>query len=141
MMEFTTPPSYGETVVTVGSVVKNDKVLFTGASPDTKAEHTDVKGDPENDWPEPGAVRFTWQGKTADDKQGKAVLEGSLGTRTDRVDVMGELPKFVKAIVAGAAGTKPYIYQYVPKMTLKLDIGGEVVEEEGQLFMEATFIS
>ncbi|KAF2488229.1 survival factor 1 [Neohortaea acidophila] len=141
MMEFTTPPSYGETVVTVGSVVKKDKVLFTGASPNTKAEHTDVKGDPENDWPEPGAVRFTWQGKTADDKQGKAVLEGSLGTRTDRVDVMGELPKFVKAIVAGAAGTKPYIYQYVPKMTLKLDIGGEVVEEEGQLFMEATFIS
>ena len=139
-MNFTTPPSYGETAVTVGGVVKDDKILFTGASPDTKPEHTEVKGDPDNDWPEPGAVRFTWQGKTDDGKDAKATLEDDI-TRIDRVDVMGELPKFVKQIVAGAAGTKPYIYQYAPKLKLKLNIGGEEVEEEGQLFMEATFIS
>jgi hypothetical protein len=140
-MNYTTPPSYGETQVTVGGVTKNGQLLFTGASPDTKFEHTEVKGDPDNDWPEPSAVRFTWVGKTSDGKDAKAVLEGSLGQRSDRMDVMGELPKFVKQIVAGASGTKPYIYQFTPKMTLKLDIGGEVVEEEGQLFTEATFIS
>ena len=139
-MNFTTPPSYGETSVTVGGVIKQNQILFTGASPETKVEHTEVKGDPENDWPEPGAVRFTWQGKTSDGKDAKAILEGDL-QRTDRVDVMGELPKFVKQIVAGASGAKPYIYQYIPKLKLKLDIAGEEVEEEGQLFMEATFIS
>ena len=139
-MNYTTPPSYGETQVTVGCIVKDNQILFTGASPDTKFEHTEVKGDPENDWPEPGAVRFTWEGKTGDGKDGKAVLEGSL-ERSDRVDVMGEVPTFVKQIVAGTAGTKPYIYQYTPKLKLKVSVGGEEVEEEGQLFMESTFIS
>ena len=139
-MNFTTPPSYGETVVTIGGVAKEGEMLFAGASPDTIVEHTEVKGDPDNSWPEPGAVRFTWQGKTSDGKEAKAVLEGEI-PRVDRVDVMGELPKFVKQIVAGAAGTKPYIYQYTPKLKLKLDVGGEEIEEEGQLFMEATFIS
>lgn len=139
-MEYTTPPSYGETVVTVGCLIKDDKIIFTGSSPNTKAEHTEIKDDPDSEWPEPSAVRFTWSGKSSDGKEGKALLEGPI-QRTDRIDVMGEVPKFVKQIVAGAAGTKPYIYQYTPKMKLKLDVGGEQAEEEGQLFMEATFIS
>lgn len=33
------------------------------------------------------------------------------------------------------------ILQYTPKMTLKLKIGDEEITEEGQLFMEATFIT
>ena len=140
-MNYSTPPSYGETSVSVGAIIKGDQILFTGASPETKVEHTEVKGDPENDWPEPSSAAFTWVGKTSDGKDAKAVLEGNLGQRTDRVDVMGEVPKFVKQIVAGAAGTKPYIYQFTPKLKLKLNIGGDEVEEEGQLFMEATFIS
>ncbi|KAK5165480.1 uncharacterized protein LTR77_009009 [Saxophila tyrrhenica] len=141
LMNYTTPPSYGETPVTVGSVTKDGQILFTGASPDTKPEHTETRSDPDSDWPEPAAVRFTWVGKTADGKDAKAVIEGSLGERADRIDVMGELPKFVKSIVQGASGVKAYIYQYTPKMTLKLDVGGEVTEEEGLLFSEATFIS
>lgn len=141
MMNYTTPPSYGETSVTVGIVSKNGEIVFTGASPDTKIEHTEIEGDPESDWPAPAALRCSWTGKTSDGKDAKAILEGSLGKRADRIDVMGELPKFVKSIVQGASGVKAYIYQYTPKMKLKLDIGGEQVEEEGQLFMEATFIS
>jgi len=141
MMEYTTPPSYGETVVNVGALVKDGEIIFAGASPAIKAEHTEIKGDPENSWPEPGAAAFTWTGKTKDGQDAYAEVKGSLGTRTDRVDVMGELPKFVKQIVAGAAGTKPYIYQYCPKLPLKIKIGGEEMEEAGQLFMEATFIS
>lgn len=140
LMNYKTPPSYGQSQVTVGCVVKEGRVLFTGASPGTKVEHTEVKGDPENDWPEPGAVKFTWRGKTRDGKECTALLEGKL-QRSDKVDVMGEVPKFVKQIVAGAAGTKPYIYQYTPKLILKMRIGGEEVEEEGQLFTEATFTS
>lgn len=139
-MNYTTPPSYGETSVTVGSISKDGEIVFTGASPDTKVEHTEIKGDPENDWPAPSAIRVTWVGKTSDGKDAKAVLDSPL-EKVDRIDVMGELPKFVKQIVAGASGTKPYIYQYITTMTLKLEIGGEVIEEEGTLFSEATFIS
>lgn len=105
LMEFTTPPSYGETSVAVGCIATDDGIIYAGASPSTKVEHTQVKGDADNDWPEPGAVKFSWEGADV-----KAELASDL-TRVDRVDVMGELPKFVKQIVAGAAGTKPYIYQ------------------------------
>ncbi|CAG9937024.1 unnamed protein product [Clonostachys rosea f. rosea IK726] len=138
MMEFTTPPSYGETLVNVGGVVKGDGIIIAGC--DNEAKHLKAKQDSENDWPEPSEVRFFWKGTTKDGKDVEAVIEGPLGDRTDRVDVMAEVPGFVKKIVAGAAGTKPYIYQYAPKVTLKVKIGDEVTTEEGQLFSEATFI-
>lgn len=104
-MEYTTPPSYGSTVVNVGGIVVDGRIICAGAS--NSAAHSEIKGDPENDWPEPGAVDFTW----TNGKDVEAELKGSLGERLDRVDVMAEVPKFVKQIVAGAAGTKPYIYQ------------------------------
>lgn len=109
MMEYTTPPSYGSTVVNVGGIVKNDEILCAGSS--NSATHTKIKGDPENDWPEPEAIKGVWGGKTKDGRTVEAVLEGPLDTRLDRVDVMAEVPGFVKNIVAAAAGTKPYIYQ------------------------------
>ncbi|OAA32130.1 survival factor 1 [Moelleriella libera RCEF 2490] len=139
MMEFTTPASYGTTLVNVGGIVKADKLITAGAG--HKATHTKVKNDAVNEWPEPSAVKFEWKGTEKDAKPISAVIENDLGERTDRVDVMAEVPGFVKTIVAAAAGTKPYIYQYAPKVTLNLKVGDEKIAEEGQLFMEATFIS
>lgn len=107
LMEYTTPKSYGETVVSVGGIATDGKILYAGASPAVKAEHTNVKGDPDNDWPEPGAIKFSWDDES---KDFHAEVAGEI-QRVDRVDVMGELPKFVKQIVTGASGTKPYIYQ------------------------------
>jgi hypothetical protein len=139
LMEFTTPASYGSTVVRVSGIATDDKLLIAGIDGDIK--HTASKQDSDNDWPEPTAASYHWTGKTADGKEVSADLAGSLGTKYDRVDVMAEVPGFVKAIVATAAGTKPYIYQYAPKMTIKVKVGDEVKEEEGTLFTEATFIS
>lgn len=103
-MEYTTPPSYGSTVVSVGGVATDGQILFAGAMP--PISHDETAPDSDNAWPEPKAATFKWEGSN-----GSAELSGSLGARTDRVDVMGEMPKFVKNIVAGASGTKPYIYQ------------------------------
>ncbi|PHH88524.1 hypothetical protein CDD83_7431 [Cordyceps sp. RAO-2017] len=139
MMEFTTPPSYGSTVVNVGGILKEGEIVMAGAN--HQAVHVEIKGDPENEWPEPSDVKFVWQGEDKDGKQVEAVIECCLGDRVDRVDVMAEVPGFVKRIVAGAAGTKPYIYQYAPMVTMTLKIGDEELSEEGQLFAEATFIT
>ncbi|EKG10686.1 Histone H4 [Macrophomina phaseolina MS6] len=139
MMEYTTPPSYGSTNVSVGGIATDDKIIFAG--PNNSATHTEKKQDAENEWPEPLAASYVWDGKTADGKDVHADLTGSLGPRVDRVDVMAEVPGFVKAIVASAAGTKPYIYQWHPKLTLKVKVGDEEKSEEGTLFTEATFIS
>jgi hypothetical protein len=135
MMEFVTPPSYGKTVVNVGGIATDGKLLCAGVT--NSVEHIEAASDPEADWPEPSAVSYSWKGQGVE-----ANLIGPLGKRRDRVDVMAEVPKFVKTIVASAAGTRPYIYQFTPKMTLKIKIdGGEEKEEEGTLFTEATFIS
>ena len=139
MMEFTTPPSYATTVVNVGGVTSSSDILFAGAS--NTATHTEIKGDEEVDWPEPAACKYIWRGKTADGKDAEAELDGPIGTRLARVDVMGELPGFVKQLASAAAGTRPYIYQYAPKMKLRVKIGDEIKEEEGRAFIEAVFIS
>ncbi|KAL9083590.1 MAG: hypothetical protein Q9165_008459 [Trypethelium subeluteriae] len=134
MMEYTTPPSYGSTVVNVGGIVTDGKILYAGAT--NSAKHTAVKGDPDSGWPEPGAVCFEWKGSGIE-----AELTGSLGERLDRIDVMGEVPRFVKQFVAGAVGMKPYIFQYAPRLALKITENGQQKEEEGLAFSEATFIS
>lgn len=109
LMEHTTPPSYGTTVVDVGGIAKDGEIITAGC--DCKVTHLRTKQDDSNSWPEPEAIRFEWNGKTKDGKQVTAVLETELEERLDRIDVMAEVPGFVKQIVAGAAGTKPYIYQ------------------------------
>jgi hypothetical protein len=111
MMEYTTPKSYGETVVNVAGIAMDGQILMANATPHTTAKHMEVKQDQDNEWPEPTAAGFSWHGKTADGKTVEAKLEGEIQPRVDRVDVMGELPKFVKQIATSASGTKPYIYQ------------------------------
>ncbi|KAF2396614.1 oxidative stress survival, Svf1-like protein [Trichodelitschia bisporula] len=139
IMDFTTPPSYGRTPVKIGGIVRNNEILMAGAG--CTADHTEIKGDEDSGWPEPSGGKYTWKGKNKDGAVVEAELSGSLGPRRDRIDIMAEVPKFVKQIVAAAAGTKPYIYQFAPKLTIKLKIGDEVIEEEGTLFTEATFIT
>ncbi|KAJ3542536.1 hypothetical protein NM208_g3212 [Fusarium decemcellulare] len=139
LMEFTTPPSYGSTSVNVGGLLKDGEIV--SASCDNQAIHVAVKEDPESEWPEPTHVKYVWAGKDQEGKTIGAEIETDVGPRLDRVDVMAEVPGFIKTIVASAAGTKPYVYQYAPKVTLKIRIGDEEILEEGQLYNEASFIS
>ncbi|CAH0014496.1 unnamed protein product [Clonostachys rhizophaga] len=138
MMEFTTPPSYGSTVVNVGGITKGDTILFAGSN--NAVGHVKTEQDPDNDWPEPTRVSFTWKGKDNDGNQVEASLEEDLGTRLDRIDIMAELPAFVKSILATAVGLKPYCYQYATKASLRIKVGDQEIVEEGQLMTEATFI-
>lgn len=109
MMEFTTPTSYASTTVNVGAIVKDGEVVYAGCG--NTAEHITTTTDTDNDWPAPEQVKYSWTGKTTDGKALEAIIEGSLNKCLDRVDVMAEVPAFVKSIIAAAAGTKPYVYQ------------------------------
>lgn len=109
MMEYTTPPSYGSTKVNVGGILKDGEIIYAGV--DNTATHTASEQDPESDWPQPTSIKWTWQGKTADGQKVSAEVDGSLGKRLDRVDVMGEVPGFIKTIAGSVAGTRPYIFQ------------------------------
>lgn len=141
MMEYTTPPSYGSTTVNVGGITKDGEIIYAGAT--NSATHTECSQDQESDWPEPKSIKWVWEGKTSDGKDVYAEVDGPLGERLDRIDVMAEVPGFVKAIAGSVAGTRPYIFQYSPKekLPLKLKIGDSETQEEGWMFSEATFIS
>lgn len=110
MMEYTTPPSYDSTIVNVGGIAIDGQILCAGSAGNS-VEHTKVKKDSENDWTEPEAVKFVWGGSTQEGKKVTATILGHLGKRLDKVDVMEKVPGFIKSIVGGVAGTKPYIYQ------------------------------
>ena len=109
-MEYTTPPSYGSTVVTVGGIAKDGEIICAGAD-GYSFEHTKVKKDSDNDWTEPTDMKYLWNGTTKDGKTVSAKVEGGLGQRLDKVDVMEKIPGFIKTLVGGVVGTKPYIYQ------------------------------
>lgn len=108
-MEYTTPPSYGSTTVNVGAILKDDEIVYAGTT--NSATHTATEADPTSDWPQPTSVKWEWTGKTADGQDVSAVVDGPLGKRLDRIDVMGEVPGFIKAIAGSVAGTRPYIFQ------------------------------
>lgn len=142
IMEFITPSSYGSTVVNVGGIVKDGEIIMAGC--DNIVDHLTSKNDEENDWPQPVTAKFVWNGKTKDGKAVEATIEGALEERLDRIDIMAEVPGFVKNLVAMAAGTKPYVYQFSPTatpLTLKLKIGDQEIEEKGETFFEASFVS
>ena len=141
MMEYTTPASYGSTVVNVGGIATDGRIICAGAS--NSITHTKAKADIENEWPEPEEIKAVWKGVTSSDEDVEAMVEGSLGARLDRIDVMAKVPGFIKTIVGGTVGTKPYIYQYSPQpnLSLKVRVGGTETVEDGTQFSEATFIT
>lgn len=136
MMEYTTPPSYGKTVVNVGCIAKDGEILYAGCSNSVK--HLAANIDPVSEWPEPKALLCNWNGKSVE-----AEMMADLSNRTDRVDVLAHVPTIIKNLIGGVVGTKPIIFQYDPKekMTLKIKENGNEISETGQLFCEATFIS
>jgi hypothetical protein len=109
MMEYTTPPSYGSTKVNVGGIVKDGEVVYAGAT--NTVEHTETGQDEGSDWPAPKSIKWEWTGKTTDGKELTAQVDGALGPRLDRIDVMAEVPGFIKSIAGSVAGTRPYIFQ------------------------------
>lgn len=55
---------------------------------------------------------------------------------------MAEIPQFVKSIVSGVSGTKPYIYQFSNTMELTIKRDGKVeATDSGYTYSESTFIT
>lgn len=143
-MEFTTPKSYANTKVNIGIVTDNEKILF--ATIDNEVVHLDSEIDSVG-WPVPKAIEFNY----VDPLNGNTIAKvtGPLKNLVERVDVMAEIPQFVKNIVSGVAGAKPYIYQYSNEFEIEIldkekdSKSGKAVEgkEKGIGFTEVTFIS
>ncbi|QIW94580.1 hypothetical protein AMS68_000098 [Peltaster fructicola] len=139
-MEYTTPPSYDNSVVSVGGLAINGKVVIANANSSTT--HTSVALDPESNLQEPKSITHTWSGTSSDGKEISAEIKAVFpARRRDRIDVFDEVPKFLKGIVAAATGIRPYIYQNAVDATLVVNEGGAVKSVPGRLMCEVVFMS
>lgn len=142
LMEFITPNSYENTRISIGIVCDQNSVL--AVTVDNKVEHispvTDSVG-----WPVPKKLNIHLRGILSEVPDEKAKhsekhtfqIEAPLNNLVERVDVMAEVPKFVKKIVSGIAGIKPYIYQYANELTLNYNH----ITSKGLGWAEVSFIS
>ncbi|TID30098.1 hypothetical protein CANINC_001322 [Pichia inconspicua] len=138
IMEFTTPPSYNRTKVSVAMVLDKEGKMILGTM-NNETSHLETKTDETSGWEVPTKISY----KMSDEESKiKVIVEGYLVNLCERVDVMAEIPQFVKNIVSGVAGTKPYIYQFSNEMELKIikDDNTEV-DEKGYGYSESTFIT
>lgn len=133
-MEFTTPMSYANTKVNIAILTSNDKILSCSINNEVVHENPEID---ETGWPVPKAITFNFDGLSDDNKKVVGKVHGDLITLVERVDVMAEIPQFIKNIASGVSGTKPYIYQFCNDMEIEID----GVKESGVGFNEATFIS
>jgi len=139
-MELTTIDHYGKkgagsgkVVVNVGSLVVGGKLAAVTAEtkwpgepvPDkpsviSRATHHDESFDDFTGYNAPSAISYHWAGPSVvPGAEGNlsadvSIQVGKPGEEIgliEKVDVMAEIPVFVKAVVSYVAGTKPYIYQ------------------------------
>ncbi|ORY81328.1 Svf1-like-domain-containing protein [Protomyces lactucae-debilis] len=133
MMEFTTPESYGNTTINVGGLAKEGVVL--AATIDNEVRHNATKLDEETGWQQPTEMVFSWRGvETAEHSEARRPVTAHLSlqseTLLERVDVLAEIPPWLKKVVHGVSGTRPFIYQYAKPATLEVQIGDEKVTDE-----------
>ncbi|GEQ72197.1 hypothetical protein JCM33374_g5883 [Metschnikowia sp. JCM 33374] len=118
--------------VNVAIVTSKDSIIAT--SIDNEIVHENAAVD-EVGWTVPKSITFNFTEGTSE--KPVATVHGDLKQLVERVDVMAEIPQFVKNIVSGVSGAKPYIYQFCN--TLSIKCGDK--SEDGIAFNEATFIS
>jgi hypothetical protein len=60
LMEYTTPQSYGKTVVGIGGIATDGDIICAGTA---TAKHLAAKQESENEWPEPRTIEWDWKGE------------------------------------------------------------------------------
>ncbi|WFD05227.1 Putative cell survival pathways protein [Malassezia vespertilionis] len=157
-------------VVTSGSVVyRGELIAVVGATRDlnasedapsrhsnTRIQHLNCARDEFTGYDAPQSIQYNWDGPSVsgDHAPVQAEIKLDLGKPAamngliDKVDVLAEIPYFIKKFVNYVAGTKPYIYQTLNHATLRLTLPGSVAKDgettvtaKGTLFEEHTFIS
>ncbi|KAH8826435.1 oxidative stress survival, Svf1-like protein [Flagelloscypha sp. PMI_526] len=169
MMEFTTTDEHGKkgkgtgnVKVNIGSLVVGGKLAAVTAqthwpgeaatnSTVSKATHSEGVKDKDTGYSMPSSITFEWAGPSVvPEKKGawKANMTVDLGNLQkprgliEKVDVLGEIPALVKTAVSLVSGTKPHMYQWYNPSTLEIqDPEGNKISAEGDVYMEATFIS
>ncbi|XBW35484.1 hypothetical protein QEN19_001057 [Hanseniaspora menglaensis] len=148
LMQFQTPKSYGNSIVSTAIITDEDKVICCPV--ENEATLIGEYKDEETGWSYAKEIDYKFKGQLIkDDDEDNEVesagavefeLKGPLVDVIERVDVMNEVPQFVKNIVSGVAATKPFIYQYYTEdlALTRSDEKESVIK--GSAWVEVTYI-
>jgi hypothetical protein len=100
MCEFETTPYYGSKKVNQGSLTVANKLV--GVSVKNKAQFLETMLDPDTQYNIPTKIKYTWEGTTLETNENFSVsLNIKLDVLMDKIDVLNEIPYFLKKIVQG----------------------------------------
>lgn len=149
LMQFETPKSYANGIVSTAIFTENDKVICCPVDNETTllGEYKDE----ETGWSYAKEIDYKFKGhliaddeneETKSDPESKVEFElkGPLTNIIERVDVMNEMPQFVKNIVSGVAATKPFIYQYYSEDLVLTRSDDKDAKITGSAWVEVTYI-
>jgi len=140
VLQFVTPAKYGSFDISYGAFAHKGQLV--AVTVENVVEHVDTTPDPDTGYDVPAQKNYTWKGSTLD---GEKAFEAYLTVRPeklcDRIDVLGELPYFLRVIIQ-ALVTKPFLYQWLDRVTARVTIEGEEpFEVTGTAFHECTFLN
>lgn len=149
LMQFQTPRSYANGIVSTAIITDEDKVICCPVENDTIL--VDEYKDEETGWSFAKEIDYKFKGHLIKDEEEEEAkvdadsavefeLKGPLTTVIERVDVMNEVPQFVKNIVSGVAATKPFIYQYYTEDLTLTRSDKKDAEIKGTAWVEVTYI-
>ncbi|OZJ05055.1 hypothetical protein BZG36_02099 [Bifiguratus adelaidae] len=140
MMNFLTTKQYGGVEVNQGALVYKNRLISVSVK--NGVELADLKEDPDTGYQVPQKITYTWNGKTLDEAEDevKVTLEVNVSNLLDKIDVLNEIPWFIKKVV-NVLVAKPFIYQWLDSAVAEISVGGEQERVEGKCFHELVFVS
>ncbi|KAJ2897530.1 putative cell survival pathways protein [Coemansia aciculifera] len=124
ILQYETPENAGSVNCSNAALTENNnlKAVFW----DTTVEHFDVvKDENGSGYDIPRRIVFTSTGKTVDGKNVKAVFDARPSLRLHDIDVLGEMPYFIRRIVQTLI-TKPFIFErYEEDAKISIQVEGE----------------
>lgn len=139
LIQISTPSSYGGEAVNYGIVHRNDRLL--ALSWDNQLQTFSPAIDTRSGYYLPQELDLHWQGHTADGVAFTADCHIHPHTLIDRINLLDLLP-FVARKIVQTFFTKPYVYQWIDRTQLTLEIEGEERQVvEGWILHEATILN
>ncbi|KAJ1960854.1 putative cell survival pathways protein [Dispira parvispora] len=137
MLQFKTLAKAGSVRVNKGSFTEGGQVRAVTIG--NQIETSDFQHDNVSGYDVAGHVVYAWEGQTVDGKPFQAKIEVDSTNLISRIDILHQLPYFVRKIIQ-ALITKPFIYEWYDTAMATITVDGEVRKISGKIFHEATML-
>jgi len=138
MALLTCPKAMNYYQISHGYFVQGDSL--EAATMDNTVTVPESSYDRDTGYNQPHSSVWTWKGKTKEGKDFVAEVHAPHKRLLDKVDVLGTLPWVIR-IVIKAFLARPYHYQWLDQVTVKITIDGVTKEYSGEALHETTFVN